>query len=113
MLYNIYHIYDVDGGFGDAVEQKRHVGAVEATEKEMEEFLSIWNKPRIYDNPYSSLYHHCVKAEPVEVKPLDEIVPYDPETRDWPDLPEGMYSGAGWNGSRWVDYGEDEDDDDE
>ena len=91
-LYNIYHLYDVDGGFGDAVCQKRFVGMVEATESEIAEFLKVWDKPRICERPYSDLYEHKVVAELVKIQELSELEPYNPATRDWPDLPEGCGS---------------------
>ena len=89
MLYNIFHVFDVDGGFGDAVKTEKCLGLVEATEEEIEEFLKLWDKPRIYDHPYSDLYEHHVKAEPVKIQELSDLEPYDPATRDWPDQPDG------------------------
>ena len=96
-LYNIFHQFDVDGGFGDAVGKRMHVGLVKATEEEIKNFLEIWDKPRVYEHPYSDLYEHSVVAEEVKVAELKDVVPYDPATRDWPDLPEGMYSGSVYN----------------
>ena len=76
-LYNIYHVYDVDGGFGDAVEQKDFVGFVEATDDEVVEFLAKWDKPEVYDRPYSDLYHHHVVAEKVKFSEITRLVPYE------------------------------------
>lgn len=103
MLYNIFHVYDVDGGFGDAVTREKHIGLVEATEEEVKEFLAVWDKPRIYDHPYSDLYEHHVIARPVKIDELSDLQPYDPKTRDWPDLPEGSYSFCAWDGEKWVE----------
>ena len=75
-LYQIVHIYDVDGGFGDAIGQEDCVGVVEASEEEIEKFLQEWDKPEIYDRPYSDLWHHTVVARPVELKRLNEVTPY-------------------------------------
>lgn len=108
-LYSIFHAYDLDGGFGDAVPTEDLVGVVEATEEEITKFLEVWDKPRIYDRPYSDLREHNVYAKKVLIQDLNEIRPYDPFTRDWPDMPEDGY-GKYWNGREWVDaesaYGE-------
>ena len=79
-LYQIVHMYDVDGGLGDAVTQESVVGIVSATEKEIEEFLKEWDRPEIYSSPYQDLYRHHVFAKPIDVKSLDEIIPYK---RNW------------------------------
>jgi len=100
MLYNIYHNYDVDGGFGDAVPASELVGTVEATPEEIAEFLKVWDKPRIYERPYSCLYHHGISAEPVTpvvVADLKTFQPYDPYDREWPDLPEGRSASDKYN----------------
>lgn len=106
MLYNIFHCYDVDGEFGDAVPKQELIGLVEATDKEVNDFLNLWNKPRIYDTPYDALYEHIVIAEPVKICELSDLQPYDPVTRDWPDQPEGNSFSLMWNGTEWVDEDE-------
>jgi hypothetical protein len=103
MFYQVFHVYDVDGGFGDAVKKEKCVGVTEATQEEIKKFLETWDKPRIYEHPYSDLYEHHVVVRPVEVKPLADIEPYDPSTRDWPDLPDGEYPWCVWTRSEWVD----------
>lgn len=75
-LYAIYHCYDVDGGFGDAVSQDTLVGICYATQEEIDEFLAEWDKPEVYDKPYADLYHHCVRADQLSVSELKDIVPY-------------------------------------
>ena len=86
----ITHEYDTDGGFGDAITVRDVVAIVEATEEEIDAFLKEWNKPRIYDRPYANLYEHYVTADPVEVQDLSKVVPYDPVTKDWPDIPRQL-----------------------
>ena len=84
----IRHEYDVDGGYGDAVPVNDIVAVVEATDEEINAFLEKWDKPRVYDRPYDGLEEHHVSAEPIEiVKDISTVVPYDPETKDWPDIP--------------------------
>ena len=104
MFYLIYHIYDVDGGFGDPVTKKDLIAVVEATKEQIDEFLATWNKPRIYDRPYGDLYEHGIVAEPATFSSLDGLIPYDPETRDWPDVPEDFdLRGRRWDGEKWAD----------
>lgn len=102
MLYQIFHIYDVDGGFGDPIEQTELVATVEATEEQIAEFIKTWDKPRVYERPFGALYEHHVIAKPVEVCDINGLVPYDPETRDWPSLPKGVSSISRWDGKKWV-----------
>lgn len=104
MLYQIFHEYDVDGGFGDPVSTTEMIAVVDATQEQVDEFLKVWDKPRICDHPYGDLYEHHViaRAIPVDqIKRIEDVVPYDPETRDWPDLPDKYHSWAEWNGTEW------------
>ena len=82
-LWNIFHCYYVDGGFGDGVLQADLVGTVEATEEEINEFLKKWNKPEVYDDPYTALECHAVRAEPVEVVEFKGFEPYSTDPDDW------------------------------
>lgn len=105
-LYTIYHVYDVYNGIaGGPLQQLKNLGMVEATEKEMEEFLKEWNKPRVYYNMYDKLYEHKIIATETPIKELKDIVPYDPTTREWPDIPYGKDFGAKWDpeSKQWCD----------
>ena len=110
MFYNIFHCYDVDGGFGDAVHKRECVATVKATEKQIDNFIKEWNKPRIYERPYSCLYEHSIRVEKIEIKDINSVIPYDPETKDWPDIPED----AGWDSTydtetkKWIERSWDE-----
>lgn len=84
MLFQILHIYDVDGGFGDPIEKSKTVAIVDATEDQIKEFLNVWDKPRVYDRPYGALYEHHVTAVPMKIVDLRDVTPYDPATRDLP-----------------------------
>ena len=75
-LWAIFHGYDEDGGFGDAIPEETMVGVVEATEEEINAFVKKWDKPVIYDRPYSDLYCHNVWASRIEIAPLDQLKPY-------------------------------------
>ncbi len=76
-LWNIYHHYDNDGEYGDAIPVCQHVATIAATEEEIEEFLKKWNRPRIYESPYADLWFGRVTAEMVVVQTTESIIPYD------------------------------------
>ena len=64
-VYAVYHIYDVDGGFGDPVYQDECICIL----KDKEDALALKEKlhnPRVYDVPYSQLY--CGEIEIREMK---------------------------------------------
>ena len=75
-FYAIFHGYDTDGGFGDAIPQETMMGIVEATEEEIEAFIKKWDKPIVYDHPYADLCCHHVYAQEIQLSTLDEIKPY-------------------------------------
>lgn len=55
-LYVVSHIYDTDGGFGDAISQKDILFTT--LDKDMAEaYVNKYSKPVIYDRPYNDLYH--------------------------------------------------------
>ena len=54
-VYIIRHFYDVDGGFGDAIETEKII-AIFKTEEEAKEFVKKYENPHVYDTPYSDLY---------------------------------------------------------
>ncbi len=53
-LYGVYHEYDVDGGFGDAIGQETLV-TIFPSEKEAKEYCERWNDPHVYDVSYAEL----------------------------------------------------------
>lgn len=67
-IYGVFHIYDVDGGYGDAIQQVEMVG-ITASLKEAEEFVLRYNNPHVYFKPYDKLY--CHKLVIREVCPLN------------------------------------------
>jgi hypothetical protein len=95
-FYNIYHISDYYSN-GNIAQSKKYIGLVEATDEEIKEFLKIWNKPRIYYYIGDRLIEHLVVATPVELVDINKVEPYDPKTRDWPDIPYGMDFSMEWN----------------
>ena len=82
-MWCVTHVYDVDGGFGDAIPKEYIVGFVMATDSEIELFVEKWDKPVVYDKPYASLYMHGVDVTEVELfdGDISEFKPYDPDGR--------------------------------
>lgn len=72
-MYMIKHVYDVDGGFGDAIYNEDVVGVVECAEEELNNFLEKYNRPVVYDEPYAYLVCHELKAEEITIKSLKEL----------------------------------------
>ena len=63
-LYAIYHVYDVDGGSGDAVPTETCLGIIEG-EEEAKAYVAKYSKPKVYAVPYSKLYHHELYYRPI------------------------------------------------
>lgn len=82
-LYAIYHIYDEDGGFGDAVCIRDMVGVVWATKEELDAFLKQWDKMEVYDIPYATLTCHAIEAEAIEPTDISQFKPYSTDPDDW------------------------------
>lgn len=61
-IYNVYHVYDIDGGYGDAVREKDFVAAF-VSETDAKAFVEKYNAPYVYDEPYNSLCcnEYCIR----------------------------------------------------
>lgn len=75
-LWAIYHGFDEDGGFGDAIYTEEMVGVVQATETEIEDFVEKYDNPIVYDHPYDDLTAHHIRVEKIVVKDISEVKPY-------------------------------------
>lgn len=53
-IYEVLHLFDVDGGFGDAVTESTVV-AVYSDKAKAEEFVAKYSRPIIYEKPYDYL----------------------------------------------------------
>ena len=53
-IYEVYHCFDVDGGFGDAVYEESKVATFESKE-DAETFVEKFKNPHVYDSPYADL----------------------------------------------------------
>lgn len=78
-LFDIYHRYDVDNGYGDATSVDEKVATVFETQEAIDEFVKKWNKPRVYKTSYDKLYEHEVYARESSVKDLKDVIPYEGE----------------------------------
>lgn len=54
-LFGVYHEYEVDGGFGDAVGQRDLIGVTD-DEDEAKAYVNKWSNDHVYDKPYDELY---------------------------------------------------------
>lgn len=70
-IYVISHVYDVDGGFGDAVQVEDVLGFVVGA-KVADEYVEKYSKPEVYDRPYSDLYHHTLIARRIDPLNVNE-----------------------------------------
>ena len=82
----VYHVYDVDGGFGDAVGQKDCVGMIEATDEEATRYVEKYSRQYTYDHPYSAL-----TAGTIVLEELPQLLDLDkdpiPDCRNWDNDP--------------------------
>lgn len=54
-MFGVFHKYDVDGGFGDAISE-RDLICVFKTAEEANDFVEKYEKPHVYDVPYCELW---------------------------------------------------------
>ena len=66
-MYAVYHCYDVDGGFGDAI-SKSEIIAIFQTKELANTYATRWNDPHIYSKPYDKLV--CGLLEVRELGPM-------------------------------------------
>ena len=78
-FYGIYHCYDVDGGFGDAV-GVRDLLFISESESDAKAYAEKWSNEHVYDVPYAKLY--CGALE-VEELPSEIITKKSLETPPW------------------------------
>lgn len=71
-MFAIIHVYDVDGGYGDAVQTSDIIGVVE-TRKEAEAYCKKYSRERVYSKPYARLY--CGALDCVPIPRLDLNTP--------------------------------------
>jgi hypothetical protein len=65
-MYNVYHLYDVDGGIGDAIGQKELLFTTDSKEV-ADTFVSKYDNDHVYDIPYDKLYRGALRIEEVPI----------------------------------------------
>ena len=65
-IYCVYHNFDVDGGFGDAIDQSEVVAVFEK-EEDAKAFVDKYHDPCVYDRPYHELWHHCLSITEIDI----------------------------------------------
>lgn len=73
-IYGIYHLWQTDGGFGDAVAQEALIGVTDDEEK-AKAYVERWSNPHVYDKPYDELHRGELTYAKLKVLDLDQ----DPE----------------------------------
>lgn len=53
-VFGVFHKFDVDGGFGDAITKEELICAFDSFEK-AEEFKKKYEDPHVYECPYADL----------------------------------------------------------
>lgn len=71
-VYNVVHLYDVDGGFGDAVPRQETVFTFENRE-DAETFAKEFQNRHIYNEPYDPLECGRLEVKPVEIITTDDF----------------------------------------
>ena len=54
-IYNVAHVYDIDGGFGDVVRGEELV-ATFANREDAEAFVAKYSHPYVYEVPYDEMW---------------------------------------------------------
>lgn len=62
-IYQVIHLYETDGGFGDAISQQDIIATFENYD-DAKAFADRFSNDHVYDKPYSEL--HCGKLEVYE-----------------------------------------------
>lgn len=72
MKFNIFHQYDIDGGFGDAIPQEDLLGYIEVdSEEDAKAYCDKWSVDHVYDIPYNELHEGKLIYKACDDKPLD------------------------------------------
>ena len=66
MIYGVYHLYDVDNGFGDPIPQ-RDLLCTFLNKEEAEKFAKEYENEHVY-NPYADLYCGTMVIEELPTK---------------------------------------------
>lgn len=73
-IYLVVHMYDVYGGFGDAIGSEDVICVFEE-EKKAEAFAVKYSNPRVYDRPYADLECGQLQVISVPLYGKEDVVP--------------------------------------
>lgn len=82
-IYQVLHLLDVDGGFGDAISTSEVLYTFTRKE-DADKFVERYNNPHVYDKPYAELWGGCL-----EIHEMDVIDSFD-------SLPELQWDKDAW-----------------
>lgn len=71
-IYQVFHSYDVDGGFGDAVEREELIASFE-NKADADAVVERYSYPHVYDSPYADLMMGLLYVTEVEIIPHAEF----------------------------------------
>lgn len=93
MIYGIFHCYEVDGGFGDAVLMEDLLFVTDS-EEIAKAYVEKWSHPYIYDRPYSYLTCGELRYGQLEQLYTGEI---DQSPMDILGIPEALHVNHKWS----------------
>ena len=99
-IYRVIHDYDIDGGFGDAVSKQEIVTSF-FNEEDAHAFIEKYEKPHVYDVPYSSLECGMLSVRAVQVYNSIEEFETENSTDFW------------WLNNRVIEDNEEDDDEED
>ena len=87
-IYNVFHCYDVDGGFGEAIPKKILIGSFESKE-DAGTVVALLSNPHVY-KPYSELECGVITIEETEIVSHSEfnVANFDPKNYWWTKICE-------------------------
>ena len=90
--YDVYHIYDIDGGFGDACYNESKVATFES-KADAEDFVERFENPHVYGTPYDELNCGTLEIRESEIVPKGadlDVIAFRRLNRDEFDLEKKM-----------------------
>lgn len=77
-IYTVYEIYDVDGGFGDAISQTRDICTF-TNKEDAYAFKEKYDKPFAYYRGYNNLWCGTIRVKEIEIRDsFDANMQYKP-----------------------------------
>lgn len=108
-FYQVFHDYDADGGFGDAIPQSKELVCFES-EDDAKTFVNRFEKPHVYDIPYAELACGYLRVEKIEAISHEKFDVDKIDTSQFWWL-QDRFSGSYWRLSSAEDEMEEKEDD--